>query len=80
MQTNTRPMLTVVTQNVMTTLSNEQVARAVNMLHEAMMKPDPDNPNLWVARLDGYIVGGILEEGAGAEGQDAFTVLFPEDY
>jgi len=80
MQTNTQPMITVVTKNVMTTLTTEQVSRAVDKLHEAMTTPDPDNPNLWAIYLDDHTLWGILDEGAGPAGQDAFTILFPEDY
>lgn len=80
MQTNTQPMLTVVTQNVMTTLTSDQVARGVEELLEAMKTPDPENPNLWAIYLDDYTLWGILDEGAGPEGQDAFTILFPENY
>jgi len=56
------------------------VSRAVDKLHEAMTTPDPENPNLWAIYLDDHTLWGILDEGAGPAGQDAFTILFPEDY
>ncbi len=80
MQIQSRPMLTVVTRNVMTTLTHDQVAEAVDRLHEAMAVPDLDNPDLWSAEIAGHKIWGILDHGAGPDGQDAFTVLFPEDY
>jgi len=80
MNTTERPLITVVTRNVMTTLSREQVASAVHQLLTAKEVPDPENPGLWSTTIGGYTLWGILDRGAAPEGQDLFTVLFPEDY
>lgn len=80
MSIQSKPMLTVVTKNVMTTLTHSQVSEAVDRLHEAMATPDPDNPDLWITEVAGHKVWGILDHGAGPEGQDIFTILYPSDY
>lgn len=83
MQANTvqtRPMLTVVSRSVMDALSPDELHTAVGQLKQKMKTPDPDNPNLWSAEVGPYKLWGILDERAGPNGEDIFTVLFPSDY
>jgi hypothetical protein len=70
----------VATANVTTELSEQQLARAYRELREKMKTPDPENPNLWTVTINSRKVWGILDEGAGPQGEDLFTILFPEDY
>ncbi len=75
-----RKMYVVATANVVSTLSEQQLSTAYHQLREKMKTPDPDNPNLWSVSIDGWKIWGILDEGAGPQGEDLFTILFPEDY
>ena len=78
--TTKRQLYVVATANVTTELSEQQLASAYNELKEKMKTPDPENPSLWTTTIDGRQVWGILDEGAGPQGEDLFTILFPEDY
>jgi hypothetical protein len=73
-------MLTVVTATVMDTLTVDELYLAVLQLREKMKTPDPKNPNLWSTEINGYKLWGILDEGAGPNGERTFTILFPSDY
>ena len=75
-----RRLYVVATANVTTKLSEQQLDRAYRELREKMKTPDPENPNLWTTTIDGRKVWGILDEGAGPQEEDLFTILFPEDY
>lgn len=70
----------VATAHVTAELSEQQLSRACHELREKMKTADPKNPNLWTVIIDGRKVWGILDEGAGPQGEDLFTILFPEDY
>ena len=78
--TTKKQLYVVATANVASTLSEQQLRRAYLALREKMKTPDPDNPNLWIVIIDGREIWGILDEGAGPDGEDLFTILFPEDY
>ncbi|MBT4485495.1 MAG: hypothetical protein HOC71_17650 [Candidatus Latescibacteria bacterium] len=80
--TNTaqRRLYVVATANVTTELSEQQLAKSYRELMEKIKTPDPENPNLWTITVDGRKVWGILDERAGPEGEDLFTILFPKDY
>ncbi len=78
--TTKKRLYVVATANVASTLSEQQLSRAYRELRETMKTPDPDNPNLWTVNIDGRKIWGILDEGAGPDGEDLFTILFPEDY
>jgi len=71
---------TVVSRGVFNTLTPEQIHQAFTQFFEKMKVPDPDNPNLWTVHVGGYRIWGILDEGAGTEGQDLVTLIFPEEY
>ena len=73
-------LFVVATAHVTTELSEQQLAKTYRDLRERMKTPDPDNPNLWTVTIDGRRVWGILDEHAGPQGEDLFTILFPEDY
>jgi hypothetical protein len=73
-------LYTVMTANVAETLSLPEVMEAFKELWEKMKTPDPDNPNLWTVEVAGRKLWGILDERAGPNGEDLFTLLFPEDY
>ena len=79
-KSSTRRLYVVATANIAATLSPEQLSRAYSDLREKIKTPDPDNPNLWTTIIDGRKIWGILDEGAGPDGEDLFTILFPEDY
>ena len=79
-QTTKRKLYIVATAHVAAELSEQQLSRAYSELRENMKTPEPENPNLWTAIIDGRTVWGILDEGAGPSGEDLFTMLFPEDY
>ncbi|MFC1608099.1 hypothetical protein ACFL47_09025 [Candidatus Latescibacterota bacterium] len=78
--TTKRQLYVVATSNVTTELSEQKLAKAYHELREKMKTPDPENPNLWTVAIDGRTVWGILDERAGPQGEDLFTILFPEDY
>ncbi|MFC1550927.1 hypothetical protein ACFL6P_00040 [Candidatus Latescibacterota bacterium] len=78
--TTKKRLYVVATANVTTELSEQQLARAYRELKEKMKTPDPENPNLWTITINGRKVWGILDERAGPQGEDLFTILFPEDY
>ena len=78
--TTKRQLYVVATANVAAELSEQKLAKAYNELREKMKTPDPENPNLWTTTIDGRKVWGILDEGAGPQGENLFTILFPEDY
>jgi hypothetical protein len=81
MNARTQSRITVVSRRVATTLSPEQIGEAMTQLHERMKSQDPDNPDLWTVEIDpGYKLWGILDHGAGPDGEDVLTLLFPEDY
>lgn len=75
-----RPLLVVATAHVVNELDESRLSRAYEELREKMKTPDPDNPNLWSVIIDGRKLWGILDERAGPNGEDVFTILFPEDY
>ena len=79
-RTMQQKLLVVATAHVAEELSLEQINLAWQQLREKMKTPDPDNPNLWVVWIDGHKLWGILDEKAGPNGEDVFTILFPEDY
>lgn len=71
---------TVVSRSVFDTLTPEQIHQAFTEMFEKMKVPDPDNPNLWTIHIAGHRIWGILDEGAGENGLDLLTLIFPEDY
>ena len=71
---------TVVTRGVFETLTPEQIHQAFTIFFEKMKVPDPENPNLWTIEIDGHKLWGILDEGAGENGCNLATVLFPTEY
>ncbi len=73
-------MHTVITQHVKSELTPEEIYAAFTELMEKMKTPDPDNPNLWSVEIGEKTLWGILDEGAGPQGSDLFTILFPSDY
>ena len=76
-----RSRITVMTKNVANTLTPEQIGEAMMQLREKMKVQDPDNPDLWTIEIEaGYKLWGILDHGAGPNGEDVLTLLFPEDY
>lgn len=72
--------ITVATRNVVSTLTEVEIAQAFKQLLEKMKVFDPDNPNLWVVEINNHKLWGILDEGAGPNNEDVLTLLFPEDY
>lgn len=72
--------ITVATKNVVSTLTNLEIVQAFKRLSEKMKVHDPENPNLWVVKINGHKLWGILDEGAGPNREDVLTLLFPEDY
>ena len=80
MNTTMKQRITVMTRNVADTLSPEQISTAMKQLREKMKVQDPDNPDLWVVRVNEHTLWGILDHGAGPNGEDVLTLLFPEDY
>lgn len=75
-----RRLIVVATAHVVAELTEEQLSRAYHELREKMKTPDLDNPNLWTVFIDNHKLWGILDEGAGPQCEDVFTILFPEDY
>ena len=75
-----KSMQTVVSRRVFETLTPEQIHQAFTILFEKMKVPDPDNPNLWTVHVGGHRLWGILDEGAGTDGQDLLSLIYPEDY
>jgi hypothetical protein len=80
MRTTERPLLTVATRHVANSLTPEQLGQVMRELREKMKVQDPDNPDLWTVNVDKFTLWGILDHGAGPEGENVLTVLFPEDY
>ncbi len=76
----TTPMIHVMTCGVQAELTPEEIYRANQQLMEKMKKPDPDNPNLWTVEIGRFKLWGILDEGAGPNGENIFTILFPNEY
>jgi len=76
----THKLFVVATAHVVAELTEQQLAKAYCDLSEKMKTPDPDNPNLWTVTIDDRRIWGILDEHAGPQGEDLFTILFPEDY
>ena len=70
----------VVTRGVMDTLNPDELHTAVRQLKQKMKVPDPENPNLWIVQVGPHTLWGILDEHAGANGEDVFTVIFPDEY
>jgi hypothetical protein len=70
----------VLTENVTQRLTPEQIGEAMKSLHQRLPNPDPENPGLWVIRVDDYELWALLDSGAGQYGEDVITVIFPEDY
>ena len=77
---NTNNIQTVVTKGLHETLTSKQVQQACKKAFEAMQTPDPDNPNLWTIHVDGYRIWAILDEGAGDDGRNLLSLLFPTEY
>jgi hypothetical protein len=71
---------TVVTRGVRDALSADEIRAAVTELREKMKTPDPENPNLWTVQVGPHTLWGILDEHAGPNGENVFTVLFPSEY
>ena len=79
-QQDNKKLFRVYTATVAEKLTESEIHEAFTQLHEKMKTPDPDNPNLWTVTIDSRKIWGILDEGAGPDGEDLFTILFPEDY
>lgn len=79
-QAESEAIQTVVTQGIMATLSADEIHAAVAELRKKMKVPDPENPNLWTVQIGQREIWGILDEHAGPNGEDVFTVLFPSEY
>lgn len=75
-----RAMITTMTCGIHTELTPEELYRALTELHQKMKTPDPENPGLWSTTINDHTVWGILDEHAGPNGEDVFTVLFPHEY
>ena len=71
---------TVVTRGVRDALSADEIHAAVAELREKMKTVDPENPNLWTLQVGPHTLWGILDEDAGPNGEDVFTVLLPSEY
>lgn len=80
MSTQEKNHITVLTRHVAQSLLPDQVCRALQHFHSAMRVQDPENPNLWTTQIDGWTLWAVLDEGAGPNGEDVATILFPEDY
>lgn len=76
---NGKPLYRVMTATVAERLSEEETHEAFIQLHEKMKTPDPGNPNLWVVKIAGYKMLGILNSDAGPSIKNILTLLFPED-
>ncbi len=76
----TTPTIHVMTCGVQAELTPEEIAWAHQELMKKMKTPDPDNPNMWVTEINGHKIWGILDEGAGPNGENVFTILFPSEY
>lgn len=74
------PTIHVMTCGVQAELTPEEIAWVHQELMEKMKTPDPDNPNLWTTKIRGQTIWGILDEGAGPNGEDLFSLLFPHEY
>ncbi len=74
------PPQTVVSRTVYETLTPEEIHHAFTILFEKMKVPDPANPNLWTVQINGRRLWGILDEGAGTDGQNLVSLIYPEDY
>lgn len=70
----------VVTRGVCETLSADEINTALNAVREKMEISDPENPNLWTVAIGQHTVWGILDEGAGLNGEPLLTLLFPSEY
>lgn len=70
----------VMTASVADKLSNADIQNAFTQLAEKMKTQDPENPDLWVVRIGKHKLWGILDRGAGPNGMDLLTLLFPKDY
>jgi hypothetical protein len=75
-----RSMITVATAGVIASVTPEELYAITTELFEKMKTPDPDNPNLWSTQRGGHTFWGILDEGAGPNGEDVFTILFASEY
>lgn len=72
--------ITVATRAVVESLTPEELFWVFQDLLEKRKTPDPNNPNLWSTRIANQTVWGILDEEAGPNGENIFTVLLPSDY
>ena len=70
----------VMTASAAGQLSNIEILMAFAQLAEKMKTQDPENPDLWVVTIGKHKLWGILDRGAGPNGMDLLTLLFPEDY
>ena len=68
------------TASVADQLSDIEILIAFAQLAEKMKTQDPENPDLWVVTIGKHKLWGILDRGAGPNGMDSLTLLFPEDY
>jgi len=75
-----KKIITVATRHVVLTLTEQEIAQAFKQLFEKMKVHDPENPNLWVVKINEHKLWGILDKGAGPNREDVLTLLFPEDY
>lgn len=75
-----KAMIWVLSRNVHTQLTPDEIHLAYEQFREKMKTPDPENPNLWTLHIGSHKLWGILDEGAGPNGEEVFTILFPEDY
>jgi len=76
----TIPMIHVMTCGVQAELTPKEIYIAQQQFKEKMKTPDPDNPNLWTVFIGNHKLWGILDEGAGPNGESVFTILFPSEY
>ncbi len=70
-----RRLTTVITCGVQSLLSEAEIQKAIAALQKERTVPDPDNPGLWRTQIGLHTIWGVLDEGAGVDGEDILTVL-----
>lgn len=73
-------VLTVATCGVVAELSPEDLCTVIHQLAQQMKRPDQENERLWTTQHNGHEIWGILDQQAGPQGEDVFTILFPHEY